>query len=212
MPKKALTARDKAYAFVVEQIVSGDFRGGEFLEEERVSAAVGVSRTPVREAFNRLESERFIELVPRRGARVREVTAQEMLQLYETRRLVEGFAAERMCAMKVGAPAEMVALQETMERLERSDLRSHVECDRAFHRALMAGSKNLILVEVCDALRALQHQVAYAAVRADPSRLDIILDEHSALIKALDKGDADRAVRILTQHLQPIAQVLATLR
>ena len=61
------TARAKAYAYVLDHIIRGDFRGGDFIEEEWVSSAAGVSRTPVREAFHRLESERFIELLPRRG-------------------------------------------------------------------------------------------------------------------------------------------------
>ncbi|MEM8664780.1 MAG: FCD domain-containing protein, partial [Pseudomonadota bacterium] len=128
------------------------------------------------------------------------------------RRLIEGFAAARICEAGSGAPKEMVALAAEMRTVGSSDLRVHVELDRAYHRALVKGCANHVLVEVCDGLRARQQQVAYAAVRADPSRLGTILDEHDLMVIALEAGDTDEVVSLLNRHLQPIAQVLATLR
>ncbi|MEO1103041.1 MAG: GntR family transcriptional regulator [Pseudomonadota bacterium] len=208
---KPVSARQRAYAFVLDGIIRGDYRGGDFLEEERVSVAAGVSRTPVREAFSRLESEHFIELVPRRGARVRAVTAKDMLELYEARRLIEGFAATRICEAGWGAPPEMVAAAQQMRALGDRDPRTHVELDRAYHRALVAGSRNQVLVDVCDGLRARQQHVAYAALRADPSRLATIVDEHEQMVAALDAADAAAVTALLNVHLQPIPHVLATL-
>lgn len=202
------TARAKAYAFVLDGIIQGDFRGGDFLEEEKVSAAAGVSRTPVREAFHRLESERFLELLPRRGARVRQVTAQEMLQVYEARRLVEGFAARRICEAGWGAPPAMKRLAAEMRRLGDKNFRRHIDLDRDYHLALVEGSRNAVLVEVLVALRARQQQVAYAVLNADPSRLATILSEHEAMVEALDRNDGDGVVALLEQHLQPIKHVV----
>ncbi|UOM34091.1 GntR family transcriptional regulator [Acuticoccus sp. I52.16.1] len=205
------TARAKAYAYVLDHIIRGDFRGGDFIEEEWVSSAAGVSRTPVREAFHRLESERFIELLPRRGARVRQVTAQEMMQVYEARRLIEGFAARRICEAAKGAPVEMKRLAAEMRALGDSDLRRHVDLDRDYHVALVEGSRNDVLMEVLDALRARQQQVAYAVLNADPSRLETILAEHEAMVDALDRGDGDGVVGLLNRHLRPIQSVVERL-
>jgi len=202
------TARTRAYEFVLDRIIRGDFRGGEFIEEEKVSAAAGVSRTPVREAFHRLESERFLELLPRRGARVRQVTAQEMLQVYEARRLVEGFAARRICEAGWGAPPAMKRLAAEMRALGDTDLRRHVDLDRDYHLALVEGSRNAVLVEVLEALRARQQQVAFAVLNADPSRLATILAEHETMVEALDRNDSDGVVALLERHLQPIQHVI----
>ena len=207
-PEKPLSARTKAYEFVLDHIIRGDFRGGDFIEEEVVSAAAGVSRTPVREAFHRLESERFLELLPRRGARVRQVTAQEMLQVYEARRLVEGFAARRICEAGRGAPPAMKRLAAEMRALGDRDLRAHVDLDRDYHRALVEGSRNDVLAEVLQGLRGRQQHVAFAVLNADPSRLETILSEHEAMVAALDRHDADGVVALLNRHLQPVQHVV----
>ncbi|WP_226577603.1 GntR family transcriptional regulator [Acuticoccus sediminis] len=206
--KPAMTARAKAYDYVLDRIIRGEFPGGEFIEEEWISTAAGVSRTPVREAFHKLESERFLELLPRRGARVRQVTAQEMLDVYEARRLIEGFAARRICEARTGAPPEMKRLAAEMRTLGSADLRRHVDLDRDYHVALVEGSRNGVLMDVLDALRARQQQVAYAALNADPSRLETILAEHEAMVEALDRHDGDGVVELLNRHLRPIQHVI----
>ena len=67
--------RERVYLYVREQILRGRFLGGCFIEEEEISSALGLSRTPVREAFHRLEAERFPDLLPRRGARAARIPA-----------------------------------------------------------------------------------------------------------------------------------------
>src|ERR1700712_676861 len=97
-------ARERVYDYVREQILSGQVAGGAFLEEEQISQAVGLSRTPVREAFQRLHAERMIDLLPRRGAQVRQVSVEEMVDVYDVRLLLEGHAMRRLCLERTGAP------------------------------------------------------------------------------------------------------------
>lgn len=205
---KPISARTRAYEYVLDHIIRGDFRGGDFIEEEAVSTAAGVSRTPVREAFHRLQSERFLELLPRRGARVRQVTARELIEVYEARRLIEGFAARQICEAGWGAPPAMKRLAAEMRDLGDGDYRRHVDLDRDYHHALVEGARNTVMADVLDALRARQQQVAYAALHADPSRLETILSEHEAMVEALDASDAERMIDILNSHLRPIRHVL----
>lgn len=205
-------ARERVYQYVFEQILLGHFAGGSFIEEEQISSAMGVSRTPVREAFHRLEAERFIDLLPRRGALVRQVTAQELADLYETRRVVEGYSIARICQNKLEIPAEMADLLQQMWRIEGSDNHlEHVLLDRLFHRALVAAPGNTILAEAYDSLRSRQLRVATAAMALNPQRIRRILTEHSDLLDALVAHDETRARDVLSAHLQPVIDVVSQL-
>ena len=205
------TARERAYDHVRTASLSGEYPPGAFVEEETVCRAAGVSRTPVREAFQRLDSERFLELLPRRGARVRQVTARELLDLYETRRVIEGFAIDRLCGADEPLPAELPAIAGQMRTLPGDALPRHVELDRLFHRTLVGAARNAIMIELYDGLRARQQHVALAALGADPSRVPTILDEHDRLVEALAARDAATAREVLAVHLSPIGHVVARL-
>ena len=91
-----MTATDRAYAFAKERILDGRFPGGELISEGDVAAGVSLSRTPVREAFLRLESEGLLRLYPKRGALVVPVSAAEVESVMETRMVVERFAFEKV--------------------------------------------------------------------------------------------------------------------
>lgn len=205
------SARDRAYAFVRDGILRRTIKAGTFLEEEQVSTAVGVSRTPVREAFHRLAAERWLDLVPRRGALVRQVTAQELVDVYEARRVIEGHAIRSLCSARRGVPALSYALLDAMDADAASAIEEHVTLDQQFHRSLVATRGNVVLTEIYDGLRARQQLVALSAFAADPSRLQTILDEHRALLAAIAEHDSAAAETVLIAHLRPLAEVLARL-
>ncbi len=210
-PGKWAPARERVYDYVRDGILSGRLAGGTFLEEEHVSLAVGVSRTPVREAFQQLHSERLIDLLPRRGAMVRTVTVQELMEVYETRLMIETHAARRVCAMRRPPPPLMVdTLAEMRLQASESSL-AHVRLNSIFHRALVAAAGNAVVTELYDSLNTRQERVAMTSVSIEPGRQRIILDEHIALMAALDAHDAEAAVAILCEHLRPIREIVAKL-
>ncbi len=203
------SARERVYAYVRDGILTRRIKPGAFLEEEQVSAAVGVSRTPVREAFHRLAAERYLDLLPRRGALVRQVTAQELLDVYEVRRVIETHAARRLCAEGKAVPARAWELLREMQAEPAID--EHVELDQAFHRSLIETLANDVLTEMYDALRSRQQRVALSAFGAMPARIQAILAEHEALLEALTARDSALAERVLERHLRPLAEVMAQL-
>ena len=205
------SARDRAYAFVRDGILRRTIKVGAFLEEEQVSTAIGVSRTPVREAFHRLAAERWLELVPRRGAMVRQVTAQELIEVYEVRRLLEGHAVRQLCLSRQGAPALSHALLYAMCADGAETIEQHASLDQQFHRSLVATLGNAVLIEMYDSLRARQQQVALCAFAANPERLQTILNEHLMLLDALTRFDLTEAEAILFVHLQPLTGILSRL-
>lgn len=204
-------ARERVYAYVREQILRGVFAGGSFVEEEAISSAMGVSRTPVREAFHRLEAERFIDLLPRRGALVRQVTAQELTDLYETRRMIEGYAIARICREKMALPESMEAILDRMDEIGHGDHFARVELNREFHFEMVRALGNEVLSELYQSLGARQQRVAMRAVTADPGRIDRIRREHRDFMAALRAHDEARARAVLDEHLRPVAGVMSRL-
>jgi DNA-binding GntR family transcriptional regulator len=205
-------ARDRVYVWLRDEIIRGSIEGGRFLDELWVSGTMGVSRTPVREAFHRLAAERFITLLPRKGAQVRTVTGRELEEVYQTRLLIEGHAVSTLCARGVGAPAHMVDLIEPMEAAGREqDWFAVSGLDREFHLTMVSAAQNSVLTELYDSLRSRQQRVAVRALNVGPQRLDTINAQHRALVAALDAVDADQALEILTAHLRPVPEVLALL-
>ncbi|WP_328609812.1 GntR family transcriptional regulator [Amycolatopsis sp. NBC_00345] len=205
-------ARDRVYAWLRDGIISGALEGGRFLDELWVSGVVGVSRTPVREAFHRLEAERFISLLPRKGAQVRTVTARELEEVYQSRRLIEGHALGEVCAARTGAPAEMAGLIEEMDRAGKDrDWFAVSGLDRQFHRAIVNAAGNTVLTELYDTLRSRQQRVAVRALEARPERLSIIDAEHRQLVAAIDGHEEAAARRLLNEHLRPVPEVVSAL-
>lgn len=210
-PSVAKPARERVYLYVREEILRGHFAGGSFIEEEQISSAMKVSRTPVREAFHRLEAERFIDLLPRRGALVRQVTAQELVDLYETRRMIEGYAVARICQQKIPVPVEMAEILDEMETFAGGDHFPRVELNRRFHFTMVGALGNEVLSELYQSLGSRQQRVAMTAMSVDPNRVDRIRIEHRALLAALQAGDEAQARAVLEQHLRPIVGVVSRL-
>jgi DNA-binding GntR family transcriptional regulator len=209
---KAPPAWERVYAYVRELITAGQVPPGQFLEEEQVCAAVGVSRTPVRDAFHRLEADRFIDLLPRRGAVVRAVTADELVQLYETRRVIEAHVMRRIAEQRLLLPETIDDLLERLAAPENwSDVRFQAEGDFAFHRTLVAMLGNEVMLGVFDGLQRRQQRVSIGAISANQARLALIHAQHAALVTALRAGDAGTAVSVLQTHLEPSSEVMSRL-
>jgi DNA-binding GntR family transcriptional regulator len=207
----AQNARERVYDLVREGILRGAHPAGSFIEEEQICVQANVSRTPVREAFHRLAAERFLELLPRRGAMVRHVTGRELSELYEARRLIEGYAVRYLCDQRLPAPAEMTRLCEEMEGTDAPDFIRLGELNRLFHREMVAAMQNHVLLDLFDSLHSRLLRVAISAMRADPARAGIINAEHRGLIAALNEHDQVKALDLLNAHLQPQASIVAQL-
>ena len=208
---ESVTQADRLAESIAESVLSGEFAPGFRLDESALAERFGVSRTPVREAFHRLEAERFIDLLPRRGAMVRQVTVQELINVYETRVVIETHAARRLCQGRIPVPEEMAVLLAEMRRLPATDLLGHVELNGAFHRALVSAAGNEVLTELYDSLRSRQQRVAMTSVATEPGRRQTILDEHGELLDALGSHDAEAAAAVLARHLRPVFEVVSRL-
>jgi DNA-binding GntR family transcriptional regulator len=197
-----MTAAEKAYVFAKERILDGRFGGGVLITEGDVGADVGVSRTPVREAFLRLESEGLLRLYPKRGALVVAVSPGEVEMVMETRLIVERFAIAKIIATAAeleGSPADVIARQERLGA--RGDWPGFVEADREFHRIFVATAANPILLALHDSLRDRQTRMNLAALMRSEDRQRQVLAEHRAIAEAVESRELEAALAMVDQHL-----------
>jgi DNA-binding GntR family transcriptional regulator len=206
-----MTATERAYAFTKGRVLDSTFAGGELITEGEVAEALGMSRTPVREAFLRLEGEGLLRLYPKRGALVVPVSVGEVEAVMETRLLVERFALDKLLS---GGPAPSiadaldVAIAEQEERAGAGDPDGFVALDREFHTTFVTAAGNPIVAGLYDTLRDRQRRMIITSLLVDRKRIDSILVEHRALAAAIRSGELDRALTVLDAHLRGTLELL----
>jgi DNA-binding GntR family transcriptional regulator len=220
MPRAAsgrIAAKDRALTYVKTQVLSGAFAGGELISEGEVAEALSMSRTPVREAFLRLEAEGLLRLYPQRGALVVPVSPNEVRAVMEARLMLEQFAADKVAGL--GQPERDAVFAEMQLQLRRQgaldvkalDLKAEagdfLEADRAFHTVLVEAAANPILCSVYDSLRDRQLRMVGASVMA-PGRIEAIVAEHLDIANAVRAGDADGALEAVKRHLASTSRAL----
>ncbi|MEU6056736.1 GntR family transcriptional regulator [Streptomyces sp. NPDC047097] len=198
-------AAARVYSHVKQAVLDRRYQGGTLLTEGELAEAVGVSRTPVREALLKLEMEGLLKLYPKKGALVLAVSAQEIADVVETRLLVEEFAVRKA----VPAPARLLErleelLAEQRREAEGGDLAAVAVADRAFHAEIVRHAGNEILSRLYDQLRDRQLRMGVAVMEAHPDRVAKNIAEHAEILAALRGGDADGAARSVNRHVSRV--------
>jgi len=207
------TAKDRALDYVKTQVLTGAFPGGELISEGDVAAALGMSRTPVREAFLRLEAEGLLRLYPQRGALVVPVSPDEVRAVMEARLVLEQFAAGKVVAR--GAPTWAAVFERQSGELQRqrdaaaaADWREFLESDRTFHAITLEESGNAILSSFYSTLRDRQMRMIGESALREPNRVATILAEHRSIAEALRDGDLTRALLAVQAHLSSTVRAM----
>jgi DNA-binding GntR family transcriptional regulator len=171
---------------VKERLLDGRFPGGTLLSENALARELGISRTPLRQAFGQLEAEGLVELYPRRGALVVPISASEADDVHEARELIECHCARRAAEAGADLTGQLEEAIEAQERALSSAGAGFARADRAFHRAIVAAAGNALLA------RSYVERDARAAALGE--RLDRLRD-------ALGAGEAEKAAELLREHL-----------
>ncbi|MEU7887827.1 GntR family transcriptional regulator [Microbispora bryophytorum] len=203
-PAKRPSAAHTAYAVTKELILSGELPGGSLISEGEIAERVRVSRTPVREAFLRLESEELLALHPKRGAVVVPVPPGETADVLELRLALERSAAERIA--RIGLRGDHhERMRELLRRqralAEAADIGRFADADEAFHRCIVEASGNRLAGRFYATLGDRQRRMSITALRPRPERLSLLADEHEALLRHLLDGDSAAFAAALLGHL-----------
>jgi DNA-binding GntR family transcriptional regulator len=184
-----------------ELIVTGRFALGEQLSESTIAEQLGVSRTPVREAFARLQAERLVEVKPQRGTFVFRYDATELREICELREVLETGALRLALRGERAALAERLSAQlDAAEQAVAEGARAYQPFDTAFHETLVAASNNRELMEayarVSGRIRAIRYRLTRTAAQVTGSQRD-----HRDVVSAMRAGADAEAAALLGRHV-----------
>jgi DNA-binding GntR family transcriptional regulator len=199
--------REQVKELILARILGGEYEPGERIVETRIAQELGTSQAPVREALRDLELLRFVESEPFRGARVREISEEELIEVYPVRAAIEEVAA-REAAVRLGGVVEALEaeLSAMLRAADGGDLHEQVAHDVAFHRLIVEASGNRVLRDTWLGL-GIETRTIVSALRSglDPHEL---AERHRPVLEALRAGDPDRAGATLRRHVEQFGELL----
>jgi DNA-binding GntR family transcriptional regulator len=201
--------REQVKDFLLERILNGHYPPGARLVEIQIAQELGTSQAPVREALRDLESLRFVESLPFRGCRVRQITEEELVEIYPVRAALEEVAARDATIRLDGDVRALRAELDAMLRAAAAgDRHDHVHHDAEFHRIIVQASGNQTLYGVWRSLR-IEARTLITALKADVD-LHEIAEMHRPVMQAIAARDPLAAGSILRQHLEYFGDMLRT--
>jgi DNA-binding GntR family transcriptional regulator len=199
--------KDRAYDLIKHRLLSNQYPPGSFLSERQLADNLGMSKTPVKVALERLESEGFISVSPQQGIVVRELSIREVIDLYEIRSALEAYAL---------TPEQIRRVHTNLEAQEAhrgsGDVTAEVELDATFHFQFIEFLGNGEIARVMTQLREKVQRVVRQVFLRLPSRFDSSTDEHRAIAVAVIDGKGREAVDLLRDHLELGKQLILSPR
>jgi DNA-binding GntR family transcriptional regulator len=196
--------KDQAYERIKSRLLNNEYPPWSFLSERQLAENLGMSKTPVRAALERLASEGFIMVSPQQGIVVRELSVHEIADQYEIRVALESYTLRTVAGRLSPEQVRRVELNlQAQARLRGSgDVAKGVELDAAFHVQFAEFLGNREILKVIGQLREKMQRVVTQVFRVCPARLDTSSDEHAAIAAAVIAGDGARAAELIVQHLE----------
>ena len=198
-----LSLKDRVYQNIKFQIMRGTLKPGTRLLEKELSKAMNISRAPIREAFNRLEKEGFITIIPRKGAAVSNITTQMIEDIFEIRESLESLAVKKSIGKISIEKLEKVgdSFRKFIDKPTNAEnCIQYLALDKKFHDLLSQNCGNKKLIEL---LANLQEQIHWLR-NISLKRITFAgsIKEHLAIIEALKKNDEELIIKVLLQHLE----------
>ncbi len=196
--------REDIKEYLIDAILRGELRAGEQIVELRLAQRLGVSQGPVREALRDLELFGFVVRSPFRGTQVRQVSAEDLAQIYPLRAAIEGVAMRAAIARIDDATLqELDVLVERMyEAARQGDAHMHAEADVAFHRTIVEASGNNLIRQFWQSMR-LATTTFITSVLVHRS-LEELTDRHKPILTALRAGDPLAAEAAMRWHIEEL--------
>ena len=201
------TAQNTAYEYL-KQVIAGVPRNRQvYITEEEVTSALGLSRTPIREAMGRLARERLLDRIPGRGTMVPKLSDDDVLRLLEARALLESWAGT-LLAIQPQDPTVDLRGHLRQQQTLTNDPAAFLVSDRQFHHAIVGSAGNALLTEFYEMQRNRQARVGLQVLLQVEGRARTVLDEHQAIVEAIANHDAIATIRATSAHLEATLRVL----
>lgn len=196
MPTQTLS--DKAYEFVKNKIITCEYPPNSMINENMICEAINSSRTPVREAINKLEQDNLVRVIPKKGIIIKDVTLNDIKLIFETRILIESYSLRTY-----GKDIDIDYLKTFKATLNaNTELQSFFDLDDAFHSYIVAQTKNIYLINTSRSISDHNMRLRVLSGKSVAKRVEVTTAEHNEIIDHLINREVDKAVDALVEHLE----------
>ena len=202
------TAAEKAYRQIKELIVTIRMPPGSVISEAKLMEDLQLGRTPIREAIKQLQTENLVDVTPRRGMFVSEITVTDLSQIFEVRVELESLAA-RLATNRI-TPNQLSKLKLLADRyhnISLSDKEKLINLDQDFHLLIAGASQNKFLRKELEYYYTLSLRIWYLAINSTQPQ-DIDVDSHIDIFESIKSGDAQGAKQKMKNHIQRFHQTI----
>jgi len=187
--------KDHVYETLRQKIIDCEYEPGSVLTETALLQSLGVSRTPIREALNRLETENLVTIIPKKGVIVNGISINDIIQVFEARMVVEP-----QMMLLYGDRLDKKQLKGYLERCKNAEsVTEMIRLDEEFHTMTYGVCSNRFLKDFCASLEGHNHR--NRIWRSNEERVHVSLDEHVQIVTALLENDYAKARDLMHQHL-----------
>jgi DNA-binding GntR family transcriptional regulator len=211
---KPTALNDWAYESIKNEILNLTYPPGAQLPVEILAERMAISRTPIREALLRLQSDGLVQSVARVGFFVTEITEKDLSELFELRTLLECHAAAKAAPRLTDADIKEVdrLAAQSLAAVDKGDMASFLDVDTRLHSLLIERSENSRLIAMMETIRDLTYRERGLSIRS-PDTVRETLKEHQRLAEALRQHDGELASQRMGEHLDAVRQrVLAVIQ
>ena len=203
-PRSAPLLKDKAYARIKDRILTNRFAPGDFLSERQVASWLGMSKTPIKAAFEKLELEGYIKVSPQQGVVVRDLNAREISEHFQFRAALETYIVKTLAGTLADQQIEI--LEKNLAAQERCvpnhDPKESVRLDREYHMIYCSFLQNAEIQSAMLAVKDKIYRVLHGIHSRYPDRFASNFPEHREIADAVIKGDGPLAASLMETHLE----------
>jgi DNA-binding GntR family transcriptional regulator len=205
-----VSLRDQAYEAIKERIITLEFKPGESINEMSVATLLGLGRTPVHQALDRLMLEDMVEVIPRKGVIVKPVALTDVMQVADVR-LINETQCARLAAERADS-SDIKSLEKIINQARRAigkrDVHTMMTFDREFHLALAAASKNFVLAELLRKLNEQSLRFWFISFTGSDHHNNF-QDQHEAVFEAIRNHDPEGAEQAMRVHIEAFRKNVA---
>lgn len=198
---------DRIYMRLKEMIFNQELKPGQKLLQEKLAEELGVSRSPLLKALQKLEGELLVEKIPRRGMYVKSMSLKEIIDVFECRAVIEGLSAKLAAALATTEQIEELnALFSPFEGQTKIDASAYANADRIFHTKIMKYSGNAVILRL-EVLSNIQLKAYQTGLLRPPEET---LAEHFEIIEAIANRDGRSAEQAMRWHIETSLEAFKT--
>lgn len=191
----------QAFRYIRDEIVRGKLDGRQHLTESYFAERFGISKSPIREALSRLESEGLITIVPRRGAYVVQLSMQDIEEIFELREALEALVAKDAVLDEKILQRMRATVISAKRFREENDKSNYIRADASFHTTLAEASSNSRLKKILENMR---NQMLIVRARTFELSSHTSVNQHLDILEALEQGKREEAATLMAEHIRTV--------